>query len=227
MGPDGPFYVRHNLSEEEIFKQMCALPMDFQSGEKWRYCNTNYVILGMLIHKVTGKFYGDFFQERIFQPLGMKSTRIISEADIIPNRSSGYRLVKGEIKNQNWVSPEANLSADGSLYFNVLDLARWDAALYTEKLLKRASFDRIWSVFPLNDGKPNPGKYGFGWRIDTVKSHRIEEHGGAWQGFTTYIARYPDDGLTVVVLTNLDAGHSNPGKIAHAVAGMMNPGLTP
>jgi CubicO group peptidase (beta-lactamase class C family) len=201
--------------------------MDFQPGEKWRYTNTNYVLLGMIIRRVTGRYYGDFLAERIFRPLEMNATRIISEADIIPNRSSGYELVKGELKNQTWVSPSFNSTADGALYFNVLDLAKWDAALYTEKLLKRSSLDRMWTVFPLNDGKPNPGKYGFAWRIDAINGHRLIEHAGAWQGFTAFIARYVDDGLTVVVLTNLDSDHSNPGKIAHGVAGLYDSRLKP
>ena len=66
----------------------------------------------------------------------MDTTRVISEADIVPNRAAGYRLVKGELKNQEWVSPTLNTTADGALYFSILDLAKWDAALYTEKLLQ-------------------------------------------------------------------------------------------
>ena len=104
------------------------------------YSNPGYVVLGILIHKVTGQFYGDFLQDRIFKPLGMTSTRIISEADIIPNRAAGYRLVNGKLKNQEWVSPTMNSTADGSLYSNILDLAKWDAALYTERLLRK----RVW-----------------------------------------------------------------------------------
>jgi hypothetical protein len=69
----------------------------------------------------------------------MNSTRIISEADIVPNRAAGYRLVKGELKNQEWVAPMVNTTADGSLYFSILDLATWDAALYTEKPLKKSA----------------------------------------------------------------------------------------
>src|SRR5215471_14514099 len=209
--PNGPFYLRLDNTEDELYHKITELPMDFQPGERWRYTNTNYVLLGMMVHRVTGEFYGDFLAERIFKPLGMTSTRIISEEDIIPNRSSGYRLVKGELKNQEWVSPTYNSTADGALYFNVVDLAKWDAALYTEKLVKKASLDRMWTVFPLRDGKPNSNHYGFAWFIEDVNGHRVLQHGGAWQGFTTYIARYVDDKLTVVVLTNLDSAHSNPG----------------
>jgi CubicO group peptidase (beta-lactamase class C family) len=225
--PGAPFYLRLDFTEDELFDKVAAMPMDFQPGEKWKYRNTNYLLLGMMIRKVTGQFYGDFLADRIFKPLGMTSTRIISEEDIIPNRASGYRLVKGELKNQEWVSPTFNSTADGAIYFNVLDLARWDAALYTEKLLKKSSLDRMWTRFLLNDGKPNPGNYGFAWSIDEINGHRVIQHGGAWQGFTTFIARYVEDGITVVVLTNLDSAHSQPGKIAHAVAGLYDPQLTP
>src|SRR5256884_9695556 len=108
-----------------------------------------------LIHRLTGKFYGDFLQERIFKPLGMTRTRIISEEDIIPRRAAGYRLVKGELKNQEWGSPSLNSTADGALYFTVEDLQKWDGALYTERLLTKASLGRMWTVEKLNNGKPN------------------------------------------------------------------------
>ncbi len=108
----------------------------------------------------------------------------------------------------------------------MLDLAKWDEALYGTKMLKQSSLDRIWTVYPLNDGKPNPAGYGFGWLIGAQDGHKRIEHGGAWQGFTCRISRYPDDGLTVVVLTNLEAGPSNPGVIAHVIAGLVDPTLT-
>lgn len=223
----GPFYLRMDFTEDELYKRITEMPMDFKPGEDWSYRNTNYVLLGILIHRLTGKFYGDFLQERIFRPLGMSRTRIISEEDIIPRRSSGYRLVKGELKNQEWVSPTLNSTADGALYFTVEDLQKWDAALYAERLLKKASLDRMWTVEKLNNGKPNKANYGFAWEINSVNGHRVIEHGGAWQGFTTYIARYVDDRLTVVALTNLDSGHSNPKKITSGVAAIYNPALKP
>jgi CubicO group peptidase (beta-lactamase class C family) len=225
--PDGPFYLRLDMTEDELYKRIAAMPMDFKPGEDWSYRNTNYVLLGIMIHRVTGKFYGDYLQERIFQPLGMTSTRIISDRDIIPHRAAGYELVKGELKNQDWVSPTFNSTADGTLYFTVLDLEKWDAALYTEKLLKRSSLEQMWTVMKLNNGKPNKANYGFAWEITEINGHKVIEHGGAWQGFTCNISRYVDDKLTVVVLTNLDAGHAQPGKIAHTVAGLYLPALMP
>jgi CubicO group peptidase (beta-lactamase class C family) len=219
----GAINMRMDYTEEELVKKIAALPLDFEPGEKWSYSNSGYLILGVLIHHVSGEFYGNFLQRRVFQPLQMTSTRIISESDIVPNRSAGYRLVKGELKNQEWVSPSLNTTADGALYTNVLDMAKWDAALYTEKLLKRSSFEQMWTPVKLNSGKTYP--YGFGWSIADVNGHRLFEHGGAWQGFTMHISRYVDDRLTVVVMTNLDEDHSHPGKIAHGVAALYIPVL--
>ena len=216
---------RLDYSEDDLLKKAQSFPLDFTPGDKWNYSNTGYVVLGILIRKVTGEFYGDFLQERIFRPLGMTSTRIMSEADIIPNRSSGYRLVKGQLKNQEYVSPSLNTTADGSLYLTVLDLAKWDAALYSEKLLKRSSLDQMWTPVKLNNGKTYD--YGFGWFLNQIRGHKIIEHGGAWQGFTTHISRYVDDKLTVVVLSNLDSAHSHAEEITHVVAGTYIADLKP
>jgi CubicO group peptidase (beta-lactamase class C family) len=225
-GPKGAFYLRLDFTEDELAKKIEEMPIEWAPGEKWGYRNTNYVLLGIIIHKITGMPYAEFLGERIFKPLGMTSTRLISERDIIPNRSAGYEIdEKGDLKNQEWVSPTFDSTADGALYFNVLDMAKWDEALYGTKLLKQSSLDRIWTVYPLNDGKPNPAGYGFAWNIGEQNGHKRIEHGGAWQGFTCSISRYPDDGVTVMVLTNLDSGHSNPGVIAHVAAGLVNPAL--
>lgn len=226
-GPSGPFYLRLDFTEGELAKKIEAMPIEWAPGDKWGYRNTNYVLLGIIIHKITGMPYAQFLNEHIFKPLGMTSTRLISDRDIIPNRSAGYEIDRsGDLKNQEWVSPTFNSTADGALYYNVLDLARWDEALYGTTLLKQSSLDRIWTVYPLNNGKPNPSGYGFGWEIGEQNGHKRIEHGGAWQGFTCDISRYPDDSLAVVVLTNLDAGHSDPGIIAHVVAGMVDSALT-
>src|SRR5580704_13709626 len=210
------FDMRKDWTEDEELKLIESIPLAYPPGTKWEYSNFGYVTLGVLIHRVTGEFYGDFLQQRIFQPLGMQSTRIISEADIVPNRSAGYRLVKGELKNQEWVSPVVNTTADGSLYFSILDLAKWDAALYTEKLLKRSSLDQMWTPAKLKNGQPNNAGYGFGWEADDRHGHHVVSHTGSWQGFKTALARYINDQLTVVVLANL--AEAKPGAIAEPVA---------
>jgi CubicO group peptidase (beta-lactamase class C family) len=212
------FDLRKDYSEDQLLRIVEAIPLAYPPGTNFSYSNLGYLTLGILIHRVTGEFYGDFLQQRIFQPLKMSTTRIINEADIIPNRAAGYRLDKGDLKNQEWVSPSLNTTADGSLYFSILDLAKWDTALYTEKLLKRSTLEQMWTVATLRDGKPNSGQYGFGWFVEIKKGHRVVEHEGQWQGFETQISRYIDDALTVVVLTNL--GDAKPDRIADGVAGI-------
>jgi CubicO group peptidase (beta-lactamase class C family) len=202
------FDMRKDYTEAELLKIVESIPLAFTPGTSWSYSNLGFLTLGIVIHRVTGEFYGDFLQERIFRPLGMSTTRIISEADMVPNRSAGYRLLKGKLKNQEWVSPTLNTTADGSLYFSIMDLAKWDAALYTERLLKRSSLEQMWTVAKLSNGQENSGRYGFGWFIgtkfiETKNGHHVVEHEGSWQGFKTQISRYVDDKLTVVVLANL------------------------
>ena len=216
------FDLRRDYTEDELVQRVKATSLAFQPGEKWSYSNLAYVMLGVLIHKITGKFYGDFLQERIFRPLDMSTARIISEADIVPNRAAGYRVVNGQLKNQNWVSPTLNTTADGALYLTVYDLAKWDAALYTEKLLKRSSLEQMWTPVQLNNGKTFP--YGFGWALPMVNGHRLIEHGGSWQGFKSQISRYVDDKLTVVVFAN--QARANPATLAHGVAALFNTELT-
>jgi CubicO group peptidase (beta-lactamase class C family) len=213
--PQG-FDEQKNYTEDELLKIVEAIPLAFAPGTNWKYSNLGYLTLGILIHRVTGEFYGDFLQQRIFRPLGMTTARIIDEADIIPDRAAGYCLVNGDVKNQTWVSPSLNTTADGSLYFSIVDLAKWDAALYTDRLLKKSSLTQMWTVAPLRNGRPNPGHYGYGWFIESQDGHRLVEHDGAWQGFETQISRYVNDELTVVVLTNL--ADAKPDLIAHGVA---------
>jgi CubicO group peptidase (beta-lactamase class C family) len=212
----GVINFRKDYTEDELVQAFAKMPMDFAPGEKWSYSNTGYVLLGIVIHKASGEFYGDFLQERIFRPLGMTATRIISEADIVPHRSAGYRLVKGELKNQEWVSPTLNTTADGALYTNVLDLAKWDAALWERKFVKPSSYEAMWTPVKLNDGKTHP--YGFGWFLDNKNGRRAVSHDGAWQGFTMSIVRYLDDHLTIIVMTNLDSDNSKPEQIVKEVA---------
>jgi CubicO group peptidase (beta-lactamase class C family) len=219
------FDFRRDRTEAEMLKIVEGIPLAYTPGTKFDYSNLGYLTVGILIHQVTGEFYGEFLRQRIFQPLGMTTTRIISEADIVPNRAAGYRLVKGELKNQEWVAPSLNTTADGSLYFSILDLAKWDAALNTEKLLKASSLQQMWTPANFNNGQPNPDGYGFGWFIDSIRGHRIIEHEGEWQGFATQISRYVDDKLTIVVLTNV--ADATPDEIAHHVAGLYVPELTP
>jgi len=210
------FDLRKDYSEEQLLEIIKTIPPAYPPGTSWSYSNLGYVTLGILIHRVTGEYFGDFLQRRIFQPLGMSTTRIIDEADIVPNRSAGYRLENGKLRNQEWVAPTLNTTADGSLYFSIIDVGKWDAALYTDRILKQSSLQQMWTPAKLLNGEANSANYGFGWFIESQDGHRVVDHDGRWQGFDTQISRYPDDRLTVVVLTNL--GSADAHLIADKVA---------
>ena len=225
--PGGEFDIRLDFTDAEMLAKIEKLPIDFKVGSDWDYRNTNYVLLGYIIERVTGEFYADYLHRRIFAPLGMTATRLISDREIIPNRAQGYELEGGVLRNQKPVSATFNRTADGALYFNVVDLEKWDRALYGEGILKQASLDAMWTPMKLNDGRANSAGYGFGWFTGAVNGHRRVSHGGAWQGFTCEIGRYLDDGLTVVVLTNLDSDHAEPDNIVKVVAGLLEPALMP
>jgi len=213
--------MRRDYTEDQLLQRVKSIAPDYPPGERWSYSNLGYVTLGILIHKSSGQFYGDFLRDRVFAPLGMNTARIISEADIVTNRAAGYQLVRGQLKNQDWVSPSLNTTADGALYLSVLDMAKWDAALSGNMLLKKSSLDQMWTPGQLTNGKTHG--YGFGWFLARVKGHRVIEHGGSWQGFKAHIARYPDDALTIVVLANL--AQANVEDITHKLAALFNPEL--
>ncbi len=211
---------RHDYTEDELTKMAYGLTLEFEPGSRWNYSNTGYVMLGILIHKVSGRFYGDVLKERVFGPVGMKTARIISEEDIVPNRA-GYRLVKGELKNQEWVAPMVNTTADGSLYLTVLDMVAWDRGLRAKSILKPESWAQVFSPVALKSGKTYP--YGFGWSVSEQGGQATQQHGGAWQGFQTYIARYLGDDLTIIVFANL--AEANAGRFVEGIATLFNPRL--
>ncbi len=214
--------LRSDFTEDSLYQFFKKVPLKFAVGEKSEYSNMGYATLGIIISKVTGKFYGEFLKERIFEPLGMTTARVISESDIIPNRAAGYELVNGELKNQEWVSPSLNTLADGSLYLTALDMAKWEAGLNAQKLLKEESYEMMWSPVKLNDGSTHP--YGFGWRIDSLQGQKIVAHDGNWQGFSTVIKRYPLRKFSVIVLANLRRANVN--KIATRIMESYQPELS-
>jgi CubicO group peptidase (beta-lactamase class C family) len=216
------FDYRVDRSEEEMYKFIRSTPMAFKLGEKRGYSNLGFVTLGILIHKVTGKFYGDFLKERIFTPLGMATARIISEADIVPNRAAGYRLVEGELKNQEWVAPTVNTTADGALYLSVLDMAKFEAAIHERKLLSTASYNQMWKNVVTNDGVAQP--WGFSWHIKDINGKRIVGHSGGWQGFTANFDRYPESKLAVIAFSNRSG--ANPEAITRGIMNIFAPELS-
>jgi CubicO group peptidase (beta-lactamase class C family) len=214
---------RRDYTEDELVAAAARLPVEFPAGTNWRYSNTGYAMLGFLVRRVTGRFYGDWLRERVFEPLGMRTARVISESDIVANRAAGYELVEGAIRNQQWVSPTLNTTADGSLYFSVNDLVRWSIGLNHARMPDSAGLAASWTPVRLGSGATYP--YGFGWTLDHQRGRPRTGHTGSWQGFKTSLHRYPESDLTVIVLANLDA--ALPAPISFTVAGILEPSLLP
>jgi CubicO group peptidase (beta-lactamase class C family) len=181
----------------ELVARFRDKPLDFEPGAKFSYSNSGYILLGYLLEKVSGQTYGDFLQQNIFTPLGMKDTGIDSNAAILPQRAQGYRRSRQGIEHDGYVSMTIPFSA-GALYSTTGDLLKWEQALFGGKVLKPESLTKM--TTPFKDG------YGFGIGIHPVDGHKLLTHGGSIQGFNTSLNYYPDDKLTVIVLGNLTGG---------------------
>jgi len=215
------FNYREDYTEEELARFAYQQELEFPAGSRWKYCNTGYALLGIIIHKASGQFYGEVLAERVFKPVGMRTTRVISEADIIPHRAAGYHLVKAEIKNQDWIAPSLCTTADGSLYWSLKDLLAWDAAVKRRAVLKEESWHEVLSPARLNSGKTYP--YGMGWFLDERGGKPLQSHGGAWQGFKTQFSRFLGDDLDIIVLANL--AEAKPARLVDGIAAIFNPSL--
>ena len=215
------FDQRHDYSEDEMRLNFYTLPLEFEAGSRWKYSNTGYALLGFLVRRVSGQFYGDVLAERVFKPLGMKTARVISERDIVMNRAAGYEMVDGQIKNQEWYAPPFLTMADGSLYLSLNDYLAWERGLRAGAILTPQSWEQIYTPVRLSSGKTYP--YGFGWGIDESKGGPWYHHSGSWQGFKLYFSRYLADDLAIAVLTNLS--DATPWRFVDGIATIIGPQL--
>lgn len=213
--------LRKDYSEDELARFAFGLTLEFEPGARWSYSNTGYVLLGGIVRKATGRSYGDLLRERVFAPLGMRTARLVSEEEIVPDRSAGYRLSGGEMRNQEWVSPTLNATADGGLHLSIQDLVAWDAGIRAQALLGAEGWGEVFRPVTLRSGKTYP--YGFGWFVDAFSGQLRQHHGGAWQGFKAYVSRHVGDDLTVAVLANL--AEADPVEIANGLAALVDPRL--
>ena len=158
------FQIWRRLTQAQFIQAIGKEPMEFQPGDSWKYCNTGFNLLGYIIENVSGSDYWDFMGERVFGPLGMKTTTQRRPSLVIPNRASGY-----EQTNRVWVNRDSDLTevfAAGAIASTVGDLAKWSAALDGERLLSAASKAQMWTPVKLNDGTTKT--YGFGWNVDSA-----------------------------------------------------------
>ena len=202
--------IQSPMTVTELVDGFKKEPMQFAPGETWAYNNSGYILLGAIVEKASGKTYEAFVRERIFEPLGMTASYYDRTEPIIPKRAPGYTREGDQPRNARYLSMTQPYAA-GSLASTVDDLARWDASLYTEKLLKKASLDRAWTPYVLKNGKATG--YGYGWGVSTLRGRRAISHGGGIFGFSTYAVRLPDERVYVAVLCNSDSPSADPGYL--------------
>lgn len=196
---------RLDLGHEEILALVRPAPAHFAPGEGWRYCNTGFYLLGMVIEKVTGQSYADYMKKQLFEPLGMADSSYGETRPLIKNRASGYELEEGRLVNGPLMSWRVPFSG-GGVVSTVLDLLKWTDGLAHGRVLKAASVERMWSPSRLTDGSAID--YGLGTRLGTLSGHRMVGHTGNGGGFRNVLLFFPEDDLTVAVLTNTDSGNT-------------------
>ena len=209
---EGPAFDADKLQADSIvIRSAFDRPLEFPTGTKWQYCNVCYFTLAEIIARVSGKPWDQFMTERVFGPMDMKATRTTTTTALVPHRARGYTW-----RDSVYVNAEeyVALRPSGAFLSTILDLAKWDAALYRDLPLTRSSRERMWTPFRLAGGQPS--NYGFGWQLDSLDGHWRVHHGGALPGFRAMMARFPADSLTVILLTN--GNGARPDQIAAGVA---------
>ena len=212
---------REDFTEERLYDSIQKLPLDFAPGEKWQYSNSNYVLLAMIIRKLTTTSYDAFLGERVFKPLGMADTRRDDESAVVDRRAALYEWRNDRLVNCRHLNASLLNNGDGGLLTTALDLARWDAALEPGRLLSRESLRDVWT--PVSSRGTVLKHYGFGWFLNESKGHRVVGHGGGRPGTSTQISRFLDDRVTVIVLAN--RSEVNAERLAHQVARFYIPDL--
>ncbi len=200
------------VATQDMIARFKDKPLDFKPGEKWSYSNSGYYVLGWIIEKAAGESYESFLQKSVFDPLKMASTGYEHHDTILKKRATGYSLAKGKKVNSAYIDMTQPYAA-GALYSTVGDLFLWNEALYSGKLVSPKSLEAMIT--------PVKSNYGYGLGVDSKSNRKMISHGGGINGFSTYIARFPDEKVTVVVLRNADYGAPGPGKITQDLAAIL------
>jgi len=191
---------------------------EFEPGTAWFYSNSGYILLGQIIEKVSGKSYRDFLQAEFFGPLGLAHTAVDQMGEVLPDRAHGYTPSKGSpsgFVNPMFMSLTVAGPA-GAIRSTARDMLEWQLALFGGRVLSPRSLTLMSTPTVLNDGRPTSkgrmppiwgsptAEYGFGLFIDRLDGRRTIGHGGAIPGFNTWMETFPDDGLSIVLLSNTD-----------------------
>ena len=199
-----------------VIKSAYSLPLDFKTGEKYQYCNLAYFMLAEIIRQVSGMPWQDFIKEKIFIPAGMMNSRMTDFYPIIPHRANGYMH-----KNDTLINADAMYAVrpSGGFLSTSTDMIFWDKVLREKNIiLKKENWELLWAPFiKTSNNALSKEYYGFGWLIDELNGHKLIAHGGSNIGFRSYYARFVNDGLSIIILTNTD--EANPAAIMRALSG--------
>jgi CubicO group peptidase (beta-lactamase class C family) len=205
--------VARSVSPAEMIDYFKNEPLRFAPGTKWEYSNSNYFILGYIIEKLSGKTYAQYLEDSIFKPLGMSASTYASDSRIINNRASGY--TRGDTAFEN--APQISMTqpyAAGAILSTVGDLAKWQQAVQTDRLVKKQTINKAFTRYELTDGSATG--YGYGWRIGRFYESSIFWHGGLINGFAAIELYLPKEDVFVTILTNCDC--NKPEDIAMKMA---------
>jgi CubicO group peptidase (beta-lactamase class C family) len=212
--------IHHLLTHTSGIAESDKEPLQSEPGERLNYSNFGYILLGRIVEKVSGKSYEEYLKENIFLPLNMINSGYDHHATILKNRASGYSVSgDGKFINADYMDMSGPFAA-GGLYSTIEDMYLWDQVLYTDKLLKPSTLEQAFTPVKLNDGRQ--GVYGLGWMINQNRGLKEVGHGGDITGFNSYIARFPEQRFTVIVLSNVGMHPPGPlpnaGTFAHRIA---------
>jgi CubicO group peptidase (beta-lactamase class C family) len=189
--------AKTDITTAEGFQAVAKDPISFTPGKRHQYSDSGYFLLGMIIENASGQPYRYFLAEQFFRPLGMTSTCTLDQWAIVKHRAAGYTIRDGQVVNSRWVWQE-ELPSHWGVFSTAKDMAKWDQALAAGKVVMESTLNEMWTPAPLNDGQPYP--YGYGWEVDQMAGRRMITH----QGLSgTEYTIFPDDKLTVIVLSNL------------------------
>jgi Beta-lactamase class C and other penicillin binding proteins len=204
----------------QVIRTLYPVPLLSKPGERWSYSNANYFIIADIIRQVSGVPWTDFVRDRIFRPLHMRETRTTTTTQIVPHRAEGYIWNENHFtRAEDWIA----VRPSGAFLSTVHDLVKWDDAVRRRALLTPESWRQILSPVRLNDGGTYP--YGFGFFLDPWQGHRQIHHEGQLPGFLAAYQTFPDDRLSVILLTNTD--EIDQSTLARAIAGFYAPALSP
>jgi CubicO group peptidase (beta-lactamase class C family) len=185
-------------SDADVIRSAYGVPLRFAPGDKYEYSNVGYFALGEIIRRVSGQPWTEYLDVKVFKPSGMTATYPTNTKATLPNRAQGYVDNNRLREAGEWLA----LRPSGAFLSTVLDMAKWDAMLYTDRILTADSRRQMWTPATLTDGSTYP--YGFGWQLEPLHGRRTVHHSGGGPGARTKFARFVDDRLSIVVLINLD-----------------------